>query len=245
MQPNLTDPSYLPHCQSIPLSSQQVEISVYQLLRPKALELSITDLFSFIPHNHLPAILINSYSIIDLDLSVSRRFHFCHSGPITTVDPWTTRDSGAHTLCAEGSASHSTVYFLCLWFHIHGFDQPLIMWYYSTDVLKTICMEEDSLPLLVFLLPLWQLLPPLIYLLFSLKCWLRSFSLSSCPYSQRQGHPAISSELSPSSRGSSSRIPQLEYEKEDIYWCITELLHCTAEINTTLWIYSTSINVFK
>lgn len=161
MQPNLTDPSSLPHCQSIPLSSQQMEISVYQLLRPKALELVLLTCFLSYPttihhqlllHNRPRPVCFSLLSLLSL-------WAHHYSWPLNN-----TGLRGPHPLCTESSASHFTVYFLCLWFHIHGFDQPLIMWYYSTDVLKTICMEEDSLSLLVFLLPLWQLLPPLISL---------------------------------------------------------------------------------
>lgn len=80
MQPHLTNPSYLPHRKPIPLPSQQMAISVYQLLRPKTSEsIALTRFLSYsttIP----PAILINSFFVIDPDLSVSHCFHY-HSGP--------------------------------------------------------------------------------------------------------------------------------------------------------------------
>lgn len=141
MQPNLTSPSYLAHCQPIPLSSQQTEISVYPTAQAKSLGVSITDLFSFIPHNHPTS---SSHQL------------FLHNRPrpvwflwLSLLSVWAhhyrwplnnTGLRGPHPLCAESSASHFTVYFLCLWFHIHRFDQPLILWYYSTDLLKTSCM---------------------------------------------------------------------------------------------------------
>ena len=138
MQPNLTNTSNLPPTphKPIPLPSQDMAISIYQLLRPKALASVLVTLFLSYPTTIPPASLINSFFVIDPDLSDSHCSHCYSSGPSLQLTLDQHRAQGCQPL--HGREICMKLYSQPLYppFHAHRINQPLIVqteWKKSTQ----------------------------------------------------------------------------------------------------------------